>query len=90
MNPFGKISTDQARFEMDYRAQQRRNPDSHKLAEYMAERQRVQNPEWMKQALILEIFPHFPFDGTETRKYVAMCVDHTLGLAGSARSKDDL
>ena len=75
---------------MDHRTQEWRNPDPHELAEYMAERQRVQNPERMKGALKLEILLHLAFDGAQAREHVVMSVDHPLGLSGGARSKDNL
>ena len=70
--------------------EQGRGPQSHELAEDMAEWQRVQDANGVKGLLELEILLHLLLDGSKAREHVAMGVDDAFGIAGGAGGEDDL
>jgi hypothetical protein len=80
----------EARFEMNFCAEDRRDPQTHELAEDMAEGQRVQKVQRVEDALVLEVLLHLGLDGVETRKHIAMGMDDSLGLGGGAGGKENL
>ena len=80
----------QAVFKVDLRYQQRRNPQPHKLAEDVAERQRMQNAQRMHQALVAQVLGHLLFQGIERGQHVAVGVHDALGFPGSSGGEDDL
>ena len=80
----------QARFIVHFGAEERWNPQGHELAEDVAERQRVQKMQRVKDALVLQILFHLLLDRIEAREHVAVGVDDTLGFGGRAGSEQDL
>src|ERR1700728_4092115 len=80
----------EARFEVNHRAQQGRNPQPHELAEHVAERQRVKKMQRVKDTLILQVLFYFLLDRIETGQDVAVGVDDALRLGGRAGCEKDL
>src|SRR5579875_1017084 len=74
----------QARVEVDFRAEKRRNPEPHELAEDVTEGQSMQEAQRMYKTLVAQVLLHFLLDGCEARQDVAMGVNDTFGLGGGA------
>ena len=80
----------EAGFEMDFCAEEWRNPQAHELAEDVAERERVEKMKWVEDALVLQVLLDLGLDGVEAREHVAMGVDDTFRLRGCAGGEEDL
>ena len=75
---------------MDDGAEERWNPETHELAEDVAERQRVQKVERVEDALVLQVLLHLALDGVEAGEHVAVGVDDAFGFGGGAGGEKDL
>ena len=71
-------------------AQQRRQVHAQELPEHMAERQQIQEPDGVHQALILQIALHPALQGSDIRQHVAVADDDSAWLRGRTRGEDDL
>ena len=67
-----------------------RDPESHGLAEDMAQRQRVQNAQRMNQPLVAHVGLGAIFDGPHAGQHIAVGEDHALGFAGGAGGEENL
>ena len=70
-------------------AHELRKEDAKKLAEDVAERQQIQEPDWVYPSFVFKIFPHLQFERRNVRENVAMRDHDSLGLGGGAGSEDD-
>ena len=69
----------QLRFKVDLGGEQRRHPETHELAEDVAEWKAMQEAQRMHPALVLEVFLHLALDRAETGEYVPVGVDDAFG-----------
>ena len=73
-----------------YPRQQRRDEGGHGLAEHVAERQQVEEPQRGERAGVAAVPEHLVLDGDHVREDVAVRQPHPLGVGGGARREDDL
>ena len=66
------------------------DPETHELAEDVAEWKGVEEAQGMDPALVLAILGDLGFDGPEAGEDVAVGVDDSLWLGGGAGGEDDL
>src|SRR5580658_10030130 len=70
-------------------AHQLRKEDAKKLAEDMAERQQIQETDWVYPSFVFKIFPDLQFERRNIGENVAVRNYDSLGLGGGAGSEDD-
>jgi hypothetical protein len=81
---------DEAAFKVQFSAIDGRHPQTHGLAEDVAQGQRVQNAQRMHHALVAEVGLRGSLDGLKAGQHVAVGEDDAFGIAGGAGGEQDL
>ena len=68
----------------------RRDVGGHRLAEHVAERQQVQEPQRVERPRVFAVLQNLALDRDDVREDVAVADDHAFRLRGRARREDDL
>src|SRR5215475_4600980 len=69
--------------------EEERDEKSLRLAEHMAQRQQIENPNGLEQPCPLSVSGDFILEGTQIRADIPMPVHDTPGLTGGSRGVDD-
>ena len=80
----------EAAHEDDRAGQHRRDEGGHRLAEHVAERQQVQEPQREERPAVAPVLQHLALDRDDVGQHVAVGDDDALGLGRRARREDDL
>ncbi len=80
----------EAAHEHDRARQQRRDEGRHRLAEHVAQRQQVEEPDGRKRPRVLPVLHDLVLDRHDVGQDVAMRDDHAFRLGGGSRREDDL